>query len=104
MRVEDRRGGSSPGVVRELIKLALPLAFIHFSFHLTSLVDTIVAGHLGDVALAGVGLGSSTFFTASIFGLGVGLGLDPSSLRLSGLAGAGTHATRCGRGSTWSCW
>lgn len=77
MKSEDRRGESSPGVVRELIRLALPLSFIHFSVHLTSLVDTIVAGHLGDAALAGVGLGSSTFFTASIFGLGVGLGLDP---------------------------
>ena len=68
MKSEDHRGGSSPGVVRELIRLALPLSFIHLSIHLTSLVDTIVAGHLGDVALAGVGLGSSTFFTASIFG------------------------------------
>lgn len=61
----------------ELIRLAIPLSFVQLSFQLTSLVDTAMAGRLSDVALAGVGLGSSCFFTATIFGLGICLGLDP---------------------------
>ena len=64
-------------VISELVRLALPLSFIQLSFHLTSLVDTAVAGRLGEIELAGVGLGSSTFFIASIFGMGVVLALDP---------------------------
>lgn len=85
-------------MVRDLIRLALPLSFIQLSFHLTSLVDTAVAGRLGEIELAGVGLGSSTFFIASIFGLGVGLALDPvvSQALGAGQEQAARHALRQG--------
>jgi len=36
-----------------------------------------VAGHLGEVALAGVGLGSALFFVGSLLAMGLLMGLDP---------------------------
>ena len=61
--------GSRPyfSVIRDLIHLAIPLCFVQLSFQLMSLVDTAMAGRLNGIALAGVGLGSSCFFSVSIF-------------------------------------
>ena len=41
------------------------------------LVDTAIAGHLGDVELAAVGLGNNIFYTVSFVGVGVMMGFEP---------------------------
>jgi len=63
--------------LRELWKLAAPLAIAQAGQSLMSLVDTAVVGRAGAAPLAGAALGSSLFFTVSILGLGLMLGLDP---------------------------
>ncbi len=42
-----------------------------------SLVDTLLSGRLGTVALAATGLGGTVFFVVAILGMGVMLGVDP---------------------------
>ncbi|HEY0840985.1 MAG TPA: MATE family efflux transporter [Vulgatibacter sp.] len=63
--------------LRQLLKLAAPLAAIHAGNQLMSLVDVAVVGRLGADSLAGVGLANGIFFSMSILGIGVMMGLDP---------------------------
>lgn len=63
--------------LRQLLRLAVPLAAIHAGNQLMSLVDVAVVGRLGAEALAGVGLGNGIFFTLSTLGMGAMMGLDP---------------------------
>lgn len=63
--------------LRQLLRLAAPLAAIHAGNQLMSLVDVAVVGRLGAASLAGVGLANGIFFSLSILGMGVMMGLDP---------------------------
>jgi MATE family multidrug resistance protein len=63
--------------LRQLGKLAGPLAIAQAGQSLMGLVDAAVVGRAGAAPLAGTALGSSIFFTLSILGLGLALGLDP---------------------------
>lgn len=72
----DRRAGLAEEL-RGLMKLAAPLAVAQAGQSLMSLIDTAVVGRAGAAPLAGAALGSSIFFTVSILGIGVMLGLDP---------------------------
>jgi len=63
--------------LRQLLRLAAPLAAINAGNQLMSLVDVAVVGRLGADSLAGVGLANGIFFSFSILGMGVMMGLDP---------------------------
>lgn len=63
--------------LRELFRLALPLAAAQAGTQLMGLVDVAVLGRLGAPELAGSGLANAVFFAVSVFGMGLMLGLDP---------------------------
>ncbi|MCA9526513.1 MAG: MATE family efflux transporter, partial [Myxococcales bacterium] len=62
---------------RATFQLAAPLVVAFAGNQLLSLVDTMVAGRLGAEAIAAVGLGGALFFLATVFPLGLLMGLDP---------------------------
>lgn len=71
--------GGAPELKREmgaLLKLALPLIAGHTGNQLMSFVDTAMVGRLGATALAGVGIGNAIYFTITLCGLGVIMGMD----------------------------
>jgi putative MATE family efflux protein len=59
---------------RSVLRMAWPVVVQQVSFTLVQLVDTILVGHLGKDALAGVGLGSIVYWIpqAGMFAVGVG--------------------------------
>ena len=63
--------------LRATLALSGPLVAAFAGNQLLSLVDVVVAGHLGPIALAAVGLGSALFFAGSITAMGVLMGTDP---------------------------
>ena len=63
--------------VRELVRLAAPLAAAQAGTQLMGLVDVAVLGRLGARELAGAGLANAVFFAFSIFGMGMVFGVDP---------------------------
>jgi MATE family multidrug resistance protein len=63
--------------LRNLLRLAAPIAFTQAGYALMGLVDTAVVGRLGAAPLAAVGLANGLFFALAVVGLGVMLGLDP---------------------------
>ncbi|MBZ4420446.1 MATE family efflux transporter [Myxococcus sp. RHSTA-1-4] len=63
--------------LRELTRLALPIAIAQGGQALMGLVDTLVVGRAGTSALAAVGLGNGLFFAVSGFGIGLMMGFDP---------------------------
>lgn len=75
--------------LRELWKLALPLALAQAGQASMGMVDTAVLGRLSAAAQAGAGLGNSLTFTFSFFGMGVMFALDPL---VSQAVGAGNYA------------
>lgn len=56
--------------LRELTRLAWPIAVSSISYSVMTLVDTLFVGRLGADALAGVGLGGTIAFTILCFGFG----------------------------------
>lgn len=63
--------------LKNLIPLAIPLAFVQLSQNMLGAVDTAVVGRLGELELAAIGLGNGLYFSLSIAGLGIMRGLDP---------------------------
>jgi MATE family, multidrug efflux pump len=57
--------------LRELVRLAGPIAISMLSYSLMTLVDTLVVGRLGPTALAAVGLGGTTAFALLCFWFGL---------------------------------
>lgn len=55
----------------ELVRLAWPIAVSMLSYSVMTLVDTLFVGHLGEAALAGVGLGGILSFALSCFSIGL---------------------------------
>ncbi len=72
------------GEIRATLDLSWPLVAAFAGNQLLSLVDTVVAGHLGTIPLAAVGLGGSLFFFGSILAMGVLMGLDPLAAQAVG--------------------
>jgi MATE family multidrug resistance protein len=62
---------------RQLMRLAIPLAAAQAGTQLMSAVDAAVVGRLGATELGAVGLGNAIFFTISIIGTGIVMGIDP---------------------------
>jgi MATE family multidrug resistance protein len=63
--------------LRQLLKLAGPLAAAQAGTQIMSLVDLAVVGRLGARELGAAGLGNVIFFTISIVGMGLVFGIDP---------------------------
>jgi MATE family multidrug resistance protein len=63
--------------LKELFRLAMPLAAAAAGTNLMGLVDVAVLGRFGAVELAASGLGNAIFFSFSIFGMGVVMGVEP---------------------------
>ncbi|MBU8900137.1 MATE family efflux transporter [Corallococcus sp. H22C18031201] len=72
--------------VRQLWRLAFPIAIAQAGQAMMGLVDTLVVGRAGTEALAAAGLGNNLYFAVSSFGMGLMMGFDPL---LSQALGAG---------------
>src|ERR1700744_4679366 len=62
--------------LRAMIALALPVVLSEIGWMLQSIVDTIMVGSLGPSAIGAVALGNAIYYTPSMFGFGLLLGLD----------------------------
>jgi MATE family multidrug resistance protein len=82
--------------LRELWKLALPIAIAQAGQSLMSVVDTAVVGRAGTQALAAVGLATAVYFAISSLAMGLMMGMDPL---VSQAFGAGN--ARRARGLLW---
>ena len=63
--------------LRSLLGLAVPVTVVQVGMMLMGVVDTIMVGRVSAAAIAAVALGSTYFFTVTIFGMGVLFALDP---------------------------
>lgn len=77
-----------PAITRSLFQLAWPVFIGQLAVMATSVVDTVMAGQLGAVDLAAVGIGASIFASFFIALMAVLLALTPIVARLHG---AGRH-------------
>jgi len=60
--------------VRKFLTIAIPMSLQQLMISSLSMVDTIMVGKLGDLAIASVGIGSQVYFVVNLFLLGVGGG------------------------------
>jgi MATE family multidrug resistance protein len=60
-----------------LTRLAIPVVLSELGWMAQSVVDTIMVGKLGPAAIGAVALGNALFYTPSLLGIGLLLGLDP---------------------------
>lgn len=59
-----------------MARLALPVVLSELGWMLQGIVDTLMVSRLGAVAIGAVALGNAVYYTTSLFGLGLLLGLD----------------------------
>jgi MATE family multidrug resistance protein len=69
---------------RSVLTLALPIALTQVGMVLYGTVDMIFVGRLGPEAVAAVGLGSMTYFTLFVAGMGIVMGIDSHSSKAFG--------------------
>jgi multidrug resistance protein, MATE family len=62
--------------LRDLIALAVPVVFSELGWMAQGVVDTIMVGKLGPAAIGAVAVGNAVYYTPSLFGMGLLLGLD----------------------------
>ncbi|MEK6373544.1 MAG: MATE family efflux transporter [Acidobacteriota bacterium] len=72
--------------LRELFRLAAPVAAAQAGAQLMGLVDVAVLGRLGARELAASGVGNAVFFAFSVVGIGIVLGIDPLVAQAVGAA------------------
>ena len=60
----------------DLTRLAIPVVLSELGWMAQSVVDTIMVGRLGPASIGAVALGNAIFYTPSLFGIGLLLGLD----------------------------
>jgi putative MATE family efflux protein len=70
--------------LRRILGLALPIIAAMTSQSVLNVVDTAMVGHLGDAALAAVGLGSFVLFTCQAMILGLSVGVQAIAARRKG--------------------
>lgn len=63
--------------LRELVRLAAPVALAQVGMMSLGVVDTLMVGRVSSIDLAGVALGNVYFFAAAVFGMGTLFALDP---------------------------
>ena len=71
---QDRARWSSE--LRAMIALAVPVVLSELGWIAQGVVDNIMVGRLGPVAIGAVALGNAVYYTPSLFGIGLLLGLD----------------------------
>ncbi len=59
-----------------MVKLAVPVVLSELGWMAQGVVDTIMVGRLGPAAIGAVAVGNAVFYTPSLFGIGLLLGLD----------------------------
>jgi multidrug resistance protein, MATE family len=59
-----------------LVRLAIPVVLSELGWMAQSVVDTIMVGRLGPAAIGAVALGNALFYSPSLLGIGILLGLD----------------------------
>lgn len=59
-----------------MIALAVPVVLSELGWMAQGIVDTIMVGRLGPAAIGAVALGNAVYYTPSLFGIGLLLGLD----------------------------
>jgi MATE family, multidrug efflux pump len=59
-----------------LVALAIPVVLSELGWMAQGVVDTIMVGKLGPASIGAVALGNAIFYTPSLFGFGILLGLD----------------------------
>src|SRR5579862_9730888 len=59
-----------------MITLAVPVVLSELGWVAQGVVDNIMVGRLGPVAIGAVALGNAVYYTPSLFGIGLLLGLD----------------------------
>jgi len=59
-----------------MVALALPVVLSELGWMAQGVVDTIMVGRLGPVSIGAVALGNAVYYTPSLFGFGLLLGLD----------------------------
>jgi len=69
---------------RSVLRLAAPIAVTQIGMVLYSTVDMLFVGRLGPAAIASVGLGSMTYFTVFVIGMGIVMGIDNHSSKAFG--------------------
>ncbi len=62
--------------LRAMIALAVPVVLSELGWMAQGVVDTIMVGKLGPAAIGAVALGNAVFYTPSLFGIGLLLGMD----------------------------
>jgi MATE family multidrug resistance protein len=65
------------GEIRELVRLAIPIAGAQLALMTMGLVDMAILGRAGKVQLAGAGIGRGICFLAQTFAMGVAMALEP---------------------------
>ena len=83
-----------------LARLAWPLVLAELGWMTMGIVDTIFVGRFSTEALAGVSLGGIFFYSISLFGLGILLGLDT----LVSQAYGANDRDECGRWAATGIW
>jgi MATE family multidrug resistance protein len=92
---------SSPkNIYSELLHLAWPMLIAQLAVMAGGVIDTIMAGRLGAVDLAAVGIGTSIYFTVFVTAMGVLLALTPTVAHLHG-SGAREQVGEEVRQSVW---
>jgi len=59
-----------------MVSLAVPVVLSELGWMLQGIVDTIMVGRLGPAAIGAVAVGNAVYYTPSLFGIGLLLGLD----------------------------
>ena len=62
--------------LKALLTLAVPVVLSEIGWVAMSIVDTIMVGRLSPAAIGAVGISSAIFYTPTLFGIGLMLGLD----------------------------
>lgn len=62
--------------LRATLRLAVPVALAELGWMGMAVVDTLMVGPLGPVAIGAVGLGGTLYMAVAVFGMGMLLGLD----------------------------
>ncbi len=75
---------SPKNIYSELLHLAWPMLIAQLAVMAGGVIDTIMAGRLGAVDLAAVGIGTSIYFTVFVTAMGVLLALTPTVAHLHG--------------------
>jgi MATE family multidrug resistance protein len=87
-------------ITAELLHLAWPMLIAQLAVMAGGVIDTIMAGRLGAVDLAAVGIGTSIYFTVFVTAMGVLLALTPTVAHLHG----GGERERVGEEVRQSVW